>query len=390
MKNKTNLIFIHKLLKAFADSMLSFFIPLIVLKESGEVSYMLLYLILHYSLIMILNLVLKKFLQKYGIVAMILHIVPIIVLQFVVSLCPMTIWITILVSVLSAFYKALYSVPLNLLFVFSDKDANVAKFQIATNIGKIIFIVISGYVLGSNTLNSTLILTIVGTVFYIFSIIPILYGYKLLKETYNEIAKKPETSNKKGYLLFNIFHIAFSLFQLTIDTILPIYLFMNNLTFETVSIIIAGIEICKIFSNLFAKFLQKKGLSIASVVISVSVFVITTILIITIKIPVILYICSCLISVSFPLIFVPCFNAFCKKVTEDSNQFDGMLYRDVYIFLPRPFLFLPYLIYPNFIVQFIIGIACSITMGVSAARILKKKNNESSDTKLAKNLQNDE
>lgn len=379
MKNKTNLIFIHKLLKAFADSMLSFFIPLIVLKQSGEVSYMMLYLILHYALVMVLNLVLKKFLQKYGIVAMILHIVPIIALQFVVSFCPMTLWITVLVSVLSAFYKALYSVPLNLLFVFSDKEANVAKFEIATNIGKIIFIVLSGYVLGASTLNSTLILTIVGTVFYILSIIPVMYGYKMLKDTYTEIAKKPTECNKKGYMSFNIFHMAFSLFQLTIDTVLPIYLFMNNLTFEAVSIIIAGIEFCKIISNLFAKWLQKRGHSIISVIISVVIFLVTTVLIITIKNAIVLYICSCLISISFPLIFVPCFNAFCKKVTADSNQFDGMLYRDVYIYLPRPFLFLPYLICPNFIVQFVIGMICTVTMGASAGKFLTKNKKEASE-----------
>ena len=66
IKNKTNLIFTHKLIKAFADSMVKAFIPLIILKSSQNMYLVMLYLTCYYAFCGVLNLIFKKFLQKYG------------------------------------------------------------------------------------------------------------------------------------------------------------------------------------------------------------------------------------------------------------------------------------------------------------------------------------
>ena len=68
---KTDLIFCHKLIKAFADSMVKAFVPLIILKESGSLMMAMFYCSVMYLFCGVLNLALKKFLQKYGIIAMI-------------------------------------------------------------------------------------------------------------------------------------------------------------------------------------------------------------------------------------------------------------------------------------------------------------------------------
>lgn len=372
MKNKSNLIFIHKLLKALADSMLAVFIPLIILKSTNNFKMVVLYFSVHYPVVLLLNIILKKFLQKFGVIAIILHIFPIIAIQFILSFASLN-WLTIsAVAVLSGLYQTLYSVPLNLLFTFSDRSANVAKFQIATNVGKLIFIILSGLLIGSNILNSVLILAIAGTCLYLLSIVPILYGYKMLKTSYESISNNPPKIDKKDYRIFNIFHMSFSLYQVAFDYALPLYLYINNLTFESVAIIMALIELCKILSNLLANFLNKHGLARISAIISTVVFISMTTVIMIIKVPVALYICSVLIAISFPLIFVPSFNAYCKKITADYFEFDGISFRDIFIYIPRPFMFLPYLLIPSLFVQFGIGIASSIVMTTSAMKILPK------------------
>lgn len=376
MKNRTNLIFTHKLIKAFADSMVKAFVPLIILKNTNNMLLVMLYLNSYYLLCGVLNIVLKKFLQKYGVIAMALHIVPIIALQFILSAVNLVWWWCLIVALLGAFAQVLYSVPLNLLFAFTDREVNVAKFQISTNIGKLIFILFSGYVLGSALKNSVLILSIVGAVLYIASVVPILYGYNLLKQAYERFSHKPKQIDKNTYRIYNLFHATFSIFQSVLDVIVPIYLYINNLTFEAVAIVMALIELCKIGANLLAKLLVSKNKSFVSCLISAICFIIGCIVILVVKNAVVLYICSCLIAVSFPLLFVPMFSTFCKKITFDNYQFDGMSYRDVYILPSKCAMFLPYFAWNNLIGQFIVGMISCVTMCGCCYKISKEKNYE--------------
>ena len=187
--DRTNLIFCHKLIKAFADSMVKAFVPLIILKNSGSLELVMIYCMSCYLLCAVLNVLMKKFLQKYGVVAMLLHAFPIIALQFLLTM-EMNWWLCLIVAVLAALGQVLYSVPLNILFSFSDRKINVAKFQIATNVGKLVFIVLSGFVIGSDFKNSILILAIVGTILYLLSDVPIIFGYNFLKTAYNNLTSQ--------------------------------------------------------------------------------------------------------------------------------------------------------------------------------------------------------
>ena len=371
IKNKTNLIFTHKLIKAFADSMVKVFIPLIILKTSQSMFLVMLYLTFYYTFCGLLNLALKKFLQKYGVLCMILHAIPIIALQFVLTISS-TWYMCIIVALLASFAQVLYSVPLNILFTFTDKNINVAKFQIATNVGKLIFILFSGYVLGSALNNSILLLAIIGSILYILSVLPIMYGYKMVKESFINISNKQINIDKKSYKTFNLYHMLFAVFQSVLDVIIPLYLYTNNLTFEAVAIVMALIEVCKITANLFAKFLTKKSLSLLSCTISLFCLFSGSLIMLFIKSPVVLYVCSCIIAISFPLLFVPMFAKFVEKIKKDNNEFDGMTYRDVYIFSIRNIIILPYFIFPNLIGQFTIGLISSVGVFFYSKKILKE------------------
>lgn len=373
IENRTNMIFCHKLIKAFADSMIKAFVPLIILKNSGSLMLAMFYCATYYLFCGILNLALKKFLQKYGVIAMVLHAFPIIALQFLLTL-QINWWICLIVAVLASFGQVLYSVPLNILFAFTDKKVNVAKFEIATNVGKLIFIVVSGFVIASDLKNSILWLSVVATVLYLLSIVPIIFGYKLLKTSYNHVAKHPPHVDKKSYAWFNVYHMAFSVFQSVLDVIVPLYLFTENLTFESVAIVMALIEICKIGANLFAKWLVKKKRELVCVLISVALMISGVNVMMIVKNAVVLYVCSCMIGVSFPLLFVPMFSLFVKKLKDENNRFDGMSYRDVYIMFGKEIIYLPFFAIPNLICQFVIGIGAAAAVGVSSSKILVAKN----------------
>lgn len=374
MQDKTNLIFIHKVLKAFADSIIKVFIPLLIYKATLNMMLVFLYLSLYYAFGGLFNFLFKKFLQKYGVIAIILHTIPIISMQFLFTL-EITWYICVSIALLASLAQVLYSVPINLLFAFSDKKVNVGKFQISTNIGKIVFTILSGYVIGSTLQNSIWILAGVGSALYLLSVIPIWYGYDLLKSEYIKVSSRKEKAQKGEYTKFHIFHGCFGMFQSVLDIFIPLYLYINNLTFEAVAIVVALIEVCKIGANLFANFLVKKDKRFLSNLIGGCCFLMGCIVILIVKVPVILYICSCLIAISFPLTFVPAFSTFCKKVSKQNTCFNQMVYRDVVILGARPLGMVPYFVLQTIVGQFCIGMACSITMLFVSRKIyLENKN----------------
>lgn len=335
--SKDNLIFLHKFLKAIADSIIKIFIPLYILKETGNLTFALTYLIAFNFFTIIFMLILKKVIQKYGIITIILHFLPIIIAEALLSLLNINIWLVLGAAVLMALSQTLYSIPLNLIFNFGDEKTNIAKFQVSSNIGTLIFTLISGFVISSAIKNSFLIMSVCSCIFYIVSVIPIGYSYRELKEKY-ELFKSKQTikisspTDKK----FRIFHICFGLFQTTLDNLIPIFLYVNNLSFEAVTTLIALVELLKIGVNYFAKYLVKIEKQNVSCAISCIIFIVSLICIIFIKNSIALYVLSCVCSVTFPLTFVPMFKAFCIHLRNTENYFDGMTLRDVDIFLGRP------------------------------------------------------
>lgn len=370
MKEKSNLLFLHKLIKSFADSLVKIFVPIIILQNSESMYNVVLYLIVFYTFAALFNFVLKKFLQKYGVIAIILHVIPLIAIQFLLTL-PSTWWLCVILGLLASIDQAFYFVPLNILFSFTDKKADVSKFQISTCVGKLLFILLSGFILSSNIKNSVLVLAIIGTALYLVSTIPLLYGFKLLKTEYVKIVQNKPQIDKKSYLKHNVFSMCFSVYKTTLEVVLPLYLFVNNLNFQAISIVLALIEVCKILTNLLAKFMYKKRWSFWGGIASLILFFTGLILLFTVKNVVVLYISSCLISLTFPLIFVPSFATFVKKASSDNNVFDGMTYRDIYIQSAKPILFVPYLIIPSFIAMFGVGAVSSILMIISFKQVLK-------------------
>ncbi|MBQ7307352.1 MAG: MFS transporter, partial [Clostridia bacterium] len=339
MKKKNNLIFLHKILKAIADSIIKIFIPLYILKTSANLTLSMVYLLAYSFSTLVFMIILQNFLKKYGIISIILHCIPTILCQLVLTFFEMKFSTVIIASILMGLSQTLYSIPLNLIFAFGDKETNVGKFQMATNIGKLIFTLISGFILSGNLKNSFLYLCIISSIFYILCVIPIRFAYSMLKTNYENISKNSQTP-KDEYLIkqikhFNVYHFAFSVFQSTMENCIPLYLYINNLSFETITSVIALIELLKMFANHFANTMVKLNKAFLCCTISFSIFMISIIGLLTLKNPILLYILSCMTSVAFPLTFVPMFKKFCLLIGQYNCIFDEMTYRDIYIFIGK-------------------------------------------------------
>lgn len=371
MKND-NQIFIHRLLKAIADSIIMIFIPLYILKETNDINLSLLYLIVYSLFVIFFIYILKNFIEKFGILAIMLHFIPIIITEGILSFCSINIYIIILSALFMGIAQALYSVPLNLVFTFNDKKTNVGKFQIATNIGKLFFILLSGYILSSEIKSSFLILSISSSIFYILSSIPLIFSYKELINNYNNV-KNINPTNKKIKIepMFILLHISFGLFQPIMDNLVPLFLYINNLSFQAVTIMIALIELIKIFINYISQFLVSRKKSLLCVILGSIIFFVSVLGMIFVRNNIALYILSTLSSISFPLTFVPMFRLYCSYLRKTQNIFSGITRRDIEIFSFRPSLyslgFIGFGLYPSLI----LGIVIVPVMLYSEIKLLK-------------------
>ena len=374
MKNQNN-IFIHKLLKSIADSIIIVFIPLYVLKTTNDFRLSMAYLIIFSLFVLFFMFVLKKLIQKYGVLAMILHFIPIIITEYILSFATINIWIIIICAGLMGLSQALYSIPLNLVFTFGDKKTNVGLFMIATNIGKIIFTLVSGFILSSEIKNSFLILSIASTSFYILSIFPILFAYKELKNNYDN-TKNNNSETVKLNPWFIIFHISFGLFQPIMDNIVPLYLYMNDLSFQAVTIFIVVVEVLKVLANMISQIAVRHKKSIYLVSISFILFFTSIISIIFVKNNVALYILSTTASVSFPFTFVPMFGLYCNYLRKNNNVIQGITRRDFDIFsLRAPMYALSYIGFA-LLPCLILGVVTVPIMLLSEIKLLRSEKNE--------------
>lgn len=365
-------IFWHKFLKAIADSIIKLFIPLYILKVTNDIRLSISYLSIYSLFVLFFMFILKKFIQKYGVLAIILHFLPIVATQSILSFCEINIWIIIACAGLMALTQALYSIPLNLIFSLLDKKTNVAKFQVATNIGKLVFTLLSGFLLSSEIKNSFLWLSIASSIVYVLCVIPILSAYKPLKEKYEMVScEKPKTFSERK--IFSIFHISFGCFQTTMDNVVPLFLYINNLSFKSVTILLALIELIKIGVNYFAKFLVGKHLEKVSCYSCAVIYLLSVIGIIFIKNSVILYTLSVLCSICFPLTFVPMFKNFCNKINAEDCTITETTKRDFDIFSLRPAYYGSYFLGIDFYGCFALAIASIIVMVFAENKILTPK-----------------
>lgn len=365
-------VFIHKALNGLADSLIKIFIPIIILMQTQNIALAFLFMILRPLLFVVFNNLLKTFLKRNATISIVLHILPVIAVQFIIFFVPLTLWWIVLISFLMAIFSVFYSVPFNLLFLFSDQKINVAKMEIGTNTGKIIFILIGGFVIGVGGVSQLILLCVAASLLYVLSVLPLLLGQKNIVAFQSAKQQQQDQISKKEQWTFNIVHTTFGMFQMLMDDILPVYLFYNGLAIESIAVLQAGVEVARVFANMAANKLYAKQQSIWSIWVALVLFVVAATLVLVLKQPVVLYALITIVGVTFPLVFVPLFKQFCSNIKGKSYVEQQISVRDSFIFGGRPVLAATFFLGFTFVAPVALSYLVALGLGVSAKKLLQK------------------
>ncbi len=403
--NHSNRIFTHKVLRTIADSIIKFFLPLYILKQTNSLELSIVYLICQSLCTLIFINIFKKLYKKYTLILIILSCFPIIVCQAILSYFQINIITCIIASILMALNVSLYNISLNTLFAILDENTNVGKFQIAANVGKLVFMLISGLILAQIP-QSFVYLSLISSIIYLTSILPLIKSYKVLNEklkfntrskikglnklthfnktninfigkySYTHCKKESGLTLDKTTLWLNIYHIAFGIIYVLINDIVPLFLFVNNLNFEAVTIFLVLIELCNIFANALCKLFIKKKLFIICFIINFSLMLIGLTTLIFCNNALTLFIISTIIGISYPFTFVSMFYIVCKNSSKHIDKTIAMLNRDIIIFSGRPLYFSSYFIVHSLYANILFGFIFTLILFVSEVYAAKYFNSK--------------
>jgi MFS family permease len=267
-----------------------------------------------------------------------------------------------LLSFFAGITNPLYFIPLNIYFAKKDRTNNVAKFEVGSVIGKIAFVILNGYMLGSRLNNSLLIMCTFSTILFLISVIPLIIHFKEINKELKESKLKNLFEVNKNLKKPNMFHLFFGLFSQALYAILPLYLFYSQLSVENVAYVVAITEVLKIATFYFANYLNAKNLNLINYLIGCFVILASSILIIVSNSAILLFIIGIILGITFPFVFVPAFGNYCKNINESNTISEGLILRDFYILLPRGIIFSIFFMIPSFPIMFYIGAISAVAM----------------------------
>lgn len=377
--NKTNHLLLHRLLKGIADCAIKLFIPILIYNATSNIMLCFTYIIIDHFVAALCFGALKRIIQKQPLACLIISILPLIACELMLLLMQIDIGLIIGIAVLDAVYSSLYYGALNLTFANIDDNTNTAKFESGQHIGKIIFTILSAYLLG-NLQNSFLFVVLFSVGLYLLSMIPIIIIRIKDKDKKRVIPKfdiKQVLSDTKE---FNIYHIFTGIFSFICEFVLPLYLYINGLSLTVVGIFMALQYSVNILANYVVKFLQNKNKTKFIVISSSIIQFISLTCIIFFNNNIVIYIFNLLITFSYQMLFVSLFGLFVKDQKQNNMFYHSLFYRDIIQNAARTMSGCMYLIFPSFTVMFGLGLVSSILIGVSGTKCVNKVN---------KNLQTD-
>ena len=361
---------VHSLLKSISGNFISLFVPLLILQQAGyqsAISYIIvLYLSLVVSLISCYKLIVRK-----PMVAISLHIVFSILSYLLIAGFELNIFIIVANAIFSGISQALYTAPVFAIISSSDKKNNkmFSKYQICSFVGTIIMILFNGLVLGVNKSFSVWLTCLVSFTIYLISLIPLLRIRNDIKfESTSVLPFKHVITKTKE---FNLVHTMFGLQHLIVSIILPLYLYMYNLSIQTIAYIAALVNVSKILVTLLSNYLYKKDRAFISILLGGVSFFIASILLLQSTNHIFIYCLTVILNLSFPLFFVPNCNHYGKKTKEFSHP--AMIWREMLVHMFRPLLILPFVFVGDLTLLIYIGAAFSVVLIFSGYSLFRMR-----------------
>lgn len=371
--NKINIskcLSIHSLFKSISNTFISLFMPLVILNEVGYKMAITYVIILSVSIILGLT-VFYKIITKNPVLAICIHIFFAIGSYLIIALFGVSVISVIFNAICTGLGQSLYHSSIFSIISANKSKSGFSYYHIFSFLGSIFMILFNGYILNTEESFSLLITCLISLGLYIISIIPFLLIKGSLKTKDSDTTKL-----KDGVKLvkpFNIFHASFGLQDLIVSLIIPLFLAINNLSIQTIALVVAIVNVVKIIMTVFANYMYKKEKAFWSVVIGSLIFAVSCIILPNIKNQVFIYVLSVLISISFPLFFISDCNIYAEKTKEFSHK--AMILREMFVHGFRPLVLIPFLFITNLKIMIYFGVILAILLIVSCYFFTKKENN---------------
>lgn len=366
--DKSDALFIHRVINGMADSFISIFIPILIYKLTNDLSLSFVYLVAYTSTLTLSYAFLRKIMQKHSVLAIFLHSVFIITLQFIL-VADLNIYLILVIALLSGVEVSLYYGSLNLFFGTLEKKKNVSKFESGNYVGKIIVCILSAYVLGE-VANSLIFVVIVSSALYLISLVPIIMYRKELKSNYEnrKIVDEKVVFNYNGRMfLSTAFLNIFAAFR---NAVLPLYLYVVGLSFTLIGVLVAFNYVIQIFAGYLTRYLNSKHLNRLNIILNCAILFACVVAILLIKNVVVIYIITIILGFSYQMLYVLMFSKF-VRMQKDGYFYEALYQRDVCQNFATLCSHSTYFILMSFSMMFGVGMFACVGLLLSGYKIFK-------------------
>lgn len=359
---------LHSLFKSISNSFISLFVPLIVYNQLGY-QMAILYLISVAILSLLAPVLLKTLIKKQPVTAICIHIVCAITAYLLVALTKISVPILLLVALFAGVGDGLYYSAITAIISANQSEKGFSTFKVWQYSGAFAMVLFNGYVLNLGGASSVLITCSVSLFLYIISVIPFFAVINHINLSVNN------NTNWREFLIkthkHNIFSALFGLQDLIFTYIIPLYLAINNLSVDKIAVIVAIVNLAKMLLTILSNRMHRNKHDMLAISIGVILFIIASGVIAVSTNNILLYIMSVVGNLAFPFFYIPSLNEFQNEI--QGQYAEGMIVREVYVHVLRPFVLLPFLFINN--LAWLIGFGIVIAIGIffSGRLIFTKK-----------------
>lgn len=369
MKN-FNCFRLHGFFKSISNSFLSLFVPIIIFLNVGY-KFSIIYLCLLQFVIVLVLFIFKNLIKKHTLLSICLQIFFSILAYVFIMSFKLSFVVILLVALFNGISNALYHASMFSIVAANNKSTGFSILQLWQYLGNILMILFNGYILNLNKNFSVFLIALISFIFFIISVIPLF----MMKDSIKQIGKNNEESFTKIVYKtrhFNFFNIVFGLQCFISETIIPVYLAINNLNIEQIAIIVALINLAKIFINSMSNSLYKKNKSLLLTIIGSIIFAATCVILPLSTNTMVIYVVTVFCGFVFPMFYTPSCNEYSKVIK--NCEIDGMIIREISVHIFRPLMLLPFIFIDNLTYLIYFGVVIAVLQIVSGVLIFKKPN----------------
>ena len=322
-------LYLHRLLNEFADSLIKVFIPVVIYEKTSSIPAVISFILAYYILQSLLNLALRKILVRRPLPVIIFRLIPVILLQLLLlndfSRFDTYLYIASLATA-TAFSNSLYWLPLNSLFTMLADEKTGSKagqFSSASRIGNMLAPVLSGFLIASFGISSSVILAITCYLLSIAVLFPLSTHIKSFTAQLPASQPLDRPLFQPTIVLFLLLYFMVGIFD-TAEMFWSLYIYSISAKYAVVGLAAGLVKFGLILANLLTGFLTDAGKWYIPAVISLFFYCMLWLL--RAYIIDIYLICFVSIAAGFakPFFLVPAFSRFINFIRR-SGHIDNLL-----------------------------------------------------------------